>query len=324
MAHFAKAAVTDEGNELLNEMMAGRFVRVTRAAGGTGTVEEEKLHEQTGLQDEKQALSIIDDTVDRQGRTISIQIGNAEESYPLEQIGVFGMLEGGGDEKLLFILQDDDPITVPDTGDPTFMLNIYAHLNINNVGRCSVTIDKTGIVNIEFLEKKLSTKQDTLTGNPGQLIGIGDDGITKATVYPCNRNIFINWYFKDPVNRLGKQVYEGVGYSKRVIDMWECTVSSGSTTYTFSLSDNGVSILSNGAVWFRQYFKNDIPWENGYTLLFLHFCQMVVHYNCIFTQRLKAIRHFDCLLLVILSWLLPNWNSGPLRPSLTGRVILGF
>lgn len=160
MAHFTKAAVTDVGNELLNEMMAGRYVRVTRAAGGTGTVEEDRLHEQTGLQEEKQALSIIDDAVDKQGRTIAIQIGNAETPYPLEQVGVFGKLEDvEGDEELLFILQDDDPITVPDANAPTFMLNIYAHLNINNVGRSTVTIDKTGIVNIEFLERKLSEIQ---------------------------------------------------------------------------------------------------------------------------------------------------------------------
>lgn len=163
MAHFTEAAVTDAGNELLNEMMAGRYVKVTRAAGGQGTVEEAQLHEQTELKEEKQALSIIDDTVDKQGRTISVQIGNASETYKLEQIGVFGKLtatpgtEGeDGEETLLFILQDRQPIDVPDTSAPTFMLNIYTHLNINNVGRFTVTIDKTGIVNIEFLEKKLA------------------------------------------------------------------------------------------------------------------------------------------------------------------------
>ena len=156
MAHFTEAAVTDAGNELLNEMMAGRYVEVTKAAGGTGTVQEDQLHAQTDLQQKKQDLSVIDDVVDKQGRTIAIQIGNAEESYKLEQIGVFGRLrDGDEEEKLLFILQDRDPISVPDNTAPTFMLNIYTHLNINNVGRFIVTVDKTGIVNIEFLEKKM-------------------------------------------------------------------------------------------------------------------------------------------------------------------------
>lgn len=155
MAHFTEATVTDAGNELLNEMMAGRYVTAIRAAGGDGTVTEDQLHEQTKLQNEKQTLSIIDDVVDKQGRTIAIQIGNAEATYKLEQIGVFGRLGDEGPETLLFILQDRDPISVPDTSAPTFMLNIYTHLNINNVGRFEVTIDKTGIVNIEYLNKKL-------------------------------------------------------------------------------------------------------------------------------------------------------------------------
>lgn len=193
MAHFTKAAVTDVGNELLNEMMAGRYVRVTRAAGGTGTVPEDRLHEQTDLQEAKQALSIIDDAVDNQGRTIAIQIGNAETPYPLEQVGVFGKLEDvEGDEKLLFILQDDDPITVPDTNAPTFMLNIYAHLNINNVGRFTVTIDKTGIVNIEFLERKLSEIQSIPGDGPPTPETAGQLGqhyfdATTGTEYICKK-----------------------------------------------------------------------------------------------------------------------------------------
>lgn len=205
MAHFTKAAVTDEGNELLNEMMAGRYIRVTRAAGGTGTVEEEKLHEQTGLQEEKQALTIIDDTVDKQGRTIAIQITNAEESYPLEQVGVFGKLEDEEGEKLLFILQDNDPITVPDTNASTFMLNIYAHMNINNVGRFTVTIDKTGIVDVEFLERKLSEVQSIpgegaptpkTDGKPGQHYFDAESG----TEYICKQ-----------VNEDGTCVWEEAG-----------------------------------------------------------------------------------------------------------------
>lgn len=66
----------------------------------------------------------------------------------------------------------------------------------------------------------ISGKQDKLTGQPGQLIGIGNDGTAKATVYPCNRNMLINGYFGNPVNRNGQTEYTAVGYA---IDRWATT-----------------------------------------------------------------------------------------------------
>lgn len=195
MAHFEEASVTDLGNQMLNEMMAGKYVQVTKATAGEGTVDADSLHEQTELQDEKQTLSIIGDTVDETGRTIAIQVGNAESSYKMEQIGVFAKLTDEGEEHLLFILQDKNPITVPDKSAPTFMLNVYTHLNISNVGRFEVTIDKTGIVNIEFMNDAIETHntaedahqdiRDELAALKAQTaLEIGTVEITNANPYP--------------------------------------------------------------------------------------------------------------------------------------------
>ena len=63
----------------------------------------------------------------------------------------------------------------------------------------------------------LSRKQDTLTGVPGQLIGISGDGTAQATVYPYNKNLLDNWYFANPVNQMGETEYTSIGY---VCDRW--------------------------------------------------------------------------------------------------------
>lgn len=53
----------------------------------------------------------------------------------------------------------------------------------------------------------LSKKQPTLTGAPGQLIGIGGDGTAQATVYPSNKSLLHNWYLVDPINQRGEVFY---------------------------------------------------------------------------------------------------------------------
>lgn len=59
MAHWKNAAVTNVGVEMLNEWMAGRFIKITAAYGGTGTVEPEELVNQTGLVDQRQGLQLL-------------------------------------------------------------------------------------------------------------------------------------------------------------------------------------------------------------------------------------------------------------------------
>lgn len=161
MAHFGLSTVTDAGNEMLNEMMTGKFITVTRAAATdatAGSLEELKtLTELSG--DEKQEISIIDDQIDGSGRTITLQVTNSEASYSMSQIGVFAQLDGG-EETLLYVMEEDDPdhgaITVPDQEAPPFFLNIYTLLNINNeTGRFAVTIDAAGVVTTELLNLKL-------------------------------------------------------------------------------------------------------------------------------------------------------------------------
>lgn len=59
MAHWKDAAVTNDGVEMLNEWMAGRFIRITSAYGGTGTVDAAFLTEQTDLVERRQKLHLL-------------------------------------------------------------------------------------------------------------------------------------------------------------------------------------------------------------------------------------------------------------------------
>lgn len=94
------------------------------------------------------------------------------------------------------------------------------------------------------IKKNLSKKQDILTGAPGQLIGIGDDGAAKATVYPSNRNLLINWYLANPINHLGETTYIVTGTtSVNSIYHVDCfrTMATGGTA-TISI-ENGYILI---------------------------------------------------------------------------------
>ena len=191
MAHFALATVTDVGREMLNESMAGRYVTVTKAKAGEGQAESlEALKALTEISDVKQELSIIGDRVSEEGRTITLQVVNADEEYKLNQIGVFAQFKDTEEEVLLYVLQEDTaegltPVTVPGTDDPPFFLDIYTHLNIGNeLDKFEVSIDAAGVVNVELLTSKLeehnTDKYSHLIpddNNPGNLFRLGiEDG----------------------------------------------------------------------------------------------------------------------------------------------------
>lgn len=89
-------------------------------------------------------------------------------------------------------------------------------------------LDATGLAYFGGkIRTALSAKQDALTGSAGQLIGIGDDGAAKATVYPSNKDQLYNSYFigggsqqgsgQFPINQRGEIKYTATGYS---VDGW--------------------------------------------------------------------------------------------------------
>ena len=108
MAHWKDTAVTNEGVEMLNEWMAGRNIKVVAAYGGTGTVDPELLEEQTGLVDMRQKLYILGEENDPKGKTVQLQVHNAEVMadvpHASQRQPIYGVLlqyvRSGGDGRM--------------------------------------------------------------------------------------------------------------------------------------------------------------------------------------------------------------------------------
>lgn len=154
MAHWKDAAVTNEGVEMLNEWMAGRTIKVVAAYGGTGTVPVDELAEQTGLADVRQTLHLLGEENGTDGKTVQVQVSNAEvaEEYELNQVGVFALLDPGRatetEPKMLFIMQDEKGVTVPASEEAGFLLELYCLIGITNNGRFQVSIDAAGVATV--------------------------------------------------------------------------------------------------------------------------------------------------------------------------------
>lgn len=167
MAHWKDAAVTNEGVEMLNEWMAGRKITIVAAFGGTGTVDKELLKEQTGLVDMRQELYILGEEDGADGKTVQLQVQNADVmmEYELNQVGVYAALDVDKETatdpeiraamKLLFIMQDEKGVTIPSAMEASFLLELYCMIGITNNGRFEVSVSAAGIVTAAYLREAL-------------------------------------------------------------------------------------------------------------------------------------------------------------------------
>lgn len=111
---------------------------------------------------------------------------------------------------------------------------------------------------ITGLKEALDKKQGALTGNHGQLIGIGDDGAAKATVYPCNQNLLINWDFTNPVNRNGKTQYTEQSNNICTIDYWRL---SGTGLLNSIIGQGLVATMADGSYLNLYQSTPDADWR---------------------------------------------------------------
>ena len=179
MAHWKDAAVTNEGVEMLNEWMAGRKITIVAAFGGTGTVDPELLTEQTGLVDMRQELYLLGEEDSTDGKTVQVQVQNADVmvEYELSQVGVYAALDVDKDKddpeeirakmKLLFIMQDEKGVTIPAAMDASFLLELYCMIGITNNGRFEVSVSAAGIVTAAFLRERLEQTIAAHNADPG-------------------------------------------------------------------------------------------------------------------------------------------------------------
>lgn len=112
-----------------------------------------------------------------------------------------------------------------------------------DLGKVVPEIDETPTKNSENavssggVYDSLENKQDKLTGVPGQLVVIDNDGVAKATIYSSNQNLLDNWYLADPINQRGETEYTNVaGYT---IDRWY----NRNTSTKVKLEDDGIRVM---------------------------------------------------------------------------------
>ena len=94
----------------------------------------------------------------------------------------------------------------------------------------------------------IDTKQNTLTGTTGQVVGFGADGTAQTVPGWSNPNLLINADFRNPVNRNGKTSYSGGGPT---IDGWQAyagapVVSLEDGAIKFSKGDWGQPLRIKG------------------------------------------------------------------------------
>lgn len=106
-------------------------------------------------------------------------------------------------------------------------------------------------------------KDATINGQNAAIIEAGNniiidqhDSALKISANVVNKNLLINHYFVNPVNRNGKREYTESGYT---IDMWAAYPITGENTV--KLSNDGITIGSD--VYFSQRFERDL---SGLTL----------------------------------------------------------
>ena len=172
------AVITNVGKTLLAQWAAGGTFNIDSAAAGTGTVNASLLMAQTGLVAKKQAMNIVKSEKITGGVRLQLQLSNKGVSaqYTINQIGVWGSLDGGA-TTMMAIFQDDDGVAVPAEADtPEYVFTVYAVLQMDNTGTLTVTLDSSVAVSqaqFSELEQKvenldatdISLSVDSVTGN---------------------------------------------------------------------------------------------------------------------------------------------------------------
>lgn len=137
------SSYTKAGAALLSESISGGALTITRAVSGTGTIDTD-LSAETAVSGETHELTILAiDTVKdgaQTARKVSIQITGAAKSYIMHQIGVYGRLDGGN-ETLLFLMQDERGIEVPAAStNAEFEIEVAVLLAISDKAKIDITL----------------------------------------------------------------------------------------------------------------------------------------------------------------------------------------
>lgn len=173
------AVVTNDGKSLLASWVTGTTFNFDGARGGTGVVPIVSLLSQTALVSQKQVLSLLGAEVVPNGMKLKIQIVAPAAAYTLNQIGIWGSVNGGA-SVMMALFQNDEGISIPSSAQtPDFIYNFFGTIVMSNTGTFTLTIDTSAVISRTEYEAGLAQKQDSIEVS-GLLKGDGVGGITAA------------------------------------------------------------------------------------------------------------------------------------------------
>ena len=172
---FEKSAYTDAGVSMLSESVHGAALTITRAVAGTGTVDGD-LKGETDVAGDGHTLSILSITSvqtddGKPARRITLRTAGDDAAYVMHQVAVFGQL-AGGEEALLFLMQDTHGVEVPAKADSNFEIEVSVLLAVSNDAQINVKVDPEADAVIRAVLAKIA---DT-TGTPGGFATLDADG----------------------------------------------------------------------------------------------------------------------------------------------------
>ena len=180
---FEKAAYTDAGVSMLSESVHGAALTITRAVAGTGTVDGD-LKGETDVAGDGHTLSILSITSvqtddGKPARRITLRTAGDDAAYVMHQVGVYGQL-AGGEEELLFIMQDSHGVEVPAKVDSNFEIEVAVLLAVSNDAQINVKVDPEADAVIRAVLAKIA---DT-TGTPGGFATLDENGKLNGNQLP--------------------------------------------------------------------------------------------------------------------------------------------
>ena len=175
MGYWQQRAVTDVGNEMLNDLMAGRKLTICGAWGGTERAAEDALAGLTDVCGERHQLGLLGLEKAPEGKMVRVQINNVgiEQGYTLNQIGVYAKLDDEP-EKLLFILQDERGVDIPSvTENPSFALEVQGLIYITNDVEIKISLEGSkAMVTPAMLAQLLADHNADPQAHPGLTMAI--------------------------------------------------------------------------------------------------------------------------------------------------------
>ncbi|MCH5207529.1 MAG: hypothetical protein J1F04_01485 [Oscillospiraceae bacterium] len=226
--------ITDAGEKILEEMVNGSKLILTRAAIGAGTVPVEELPSLTDVIEPITAPALLaGEEPTEGGKIIKIQVRNdgVAETTRMRQIAIYAKTDHE-DEVLFVILQDEIGEEIPAYDEfPQFDIEQWVTLALSRTNNITVTVNPLAFVPAVEFEKEVK-RLDTAKANKSDII---------------NPNLLINPDFR--INQRGQSSYGSGG--QYTADRWYKN-SAG----TISVDDGKIIFSGDGSL-IRQVVENE-------------------------------------------------------------------